>query len=722
MAKDTNKLIADQAKEIASLKTQLKQKETADTNLTERQLDLNKSLVDALARQLEIKDEIAKSEDYVRIAVEQKQKFEKRADHDLFVKFKKIERNKKIQLDILRIEQESIKATIDQTRALSEQTKLLIKRQEYGEKYSDTFASSLNFLDDIESSIKTIPIAGDFLSKAIGIDGLKEKMVKKFEEGWNTVKTGVSETSSAMGDVTGGVDVASMATKGFGISMSAVLATTMSIGAVIALFKKALSLDQEVTDLAKGLGIVKKDAVELNNQLIDIASNTRVVGADTKALTESYTELANSLGVSVLASKDLAETQVYLKNQIGLSADEAIDFQKFSMLSGKSSEQNLAVIKTAVDSLTGGLLNYKSVTKDIAKASKAVQASYKGNIDALVKATIQAKKFGMTLDEAKALSDGILNIEESIGAEMTANVLTGKHVNLNTARQLALQGDVAAAAAETLKQVGSYDELMQMAPYQQKSLADAAGLTTEQLIKSAEEQKNINSIAESLGITLKQNEKLTDKQIAQAAALGNSEAKQLAIANQQAAAQEKLAQLGNKLTLIFAKVATPLMEILDPLMEMIDTLFPAIQTAIEIAFFPLRAAASLLSGIVKIFTGNDLTKSSKNISQNVADNVDSMQDGIVNSKGLVVKSPKGTYSLDENDSIIAGTNLTSTTTNNTATNNNSRLESLLEKLIAKVDQPVYINMGGKVIDELDNRITLRKTYTTKVDGGYGVFG
>jgi len=46
-------------------------------------------------------------------------------------------------------------------------------------------------------------------------------------------------------------------------------------------------------------------------------------------------------------------------------------------------------------------MNYKDVAKDIANSSKAVQASYKGNIAALTKAVVTAKKFGMTLDQTK---------------------------------------------------------------------------------------------------------------------------------------------------------------------------------------------------------------------------------------------------------------------------------------------------------------------------------
>jgi hypothetical protein len=80
--------------------------------------------------------------------------------------------------------------------------------------------------------------------------------------------------------------------------------------------------------------------------------------------------------------------------------------------------------------------------------------------------------------------------------------------------------------------------------------------------------------------------------------------------------------------------------------------------------------------------------------------------------------------FDKGDIILAGTNLTGE--NSTPSGNGGKgigeLAGLLRELIAKVDQPVKMNINGRVMDEIEKQITLRKTYSTKVDGGYGTFG
>jgi hypothetical protein len=105
----------------------------------------------------------------------------------------------------------------------------------------------------------------------------------------------------------------------------------------------------------------------------------------------------------------------------------------------------------------------------------------------------------------------------------------------------------------------------------------------------------------------------------------------------------------------------------------------------------------------------------------------SVNDAMIDpSGGLVVSGPKGSYQLDSNDSIIAGTNLQPTTgdTSNAgvASSGNSEVISLLKQLIAKIDQPIKINIGGRVIEELESQASMRRSYNTKIDGAYGVNG
>jgi hypothetical protein len=832
-AKQSNKSAQEEAEvQIEILTTQKDQAKQAGAS-ARADAERNKSLrdqVDAYSKMtgaqkkaqslLDTRDKISQS-----IADIEKEIAETTGDNEVMVKNilkEKIKQLKNIQ-EVNNIEIDNLTLSEDQLKAREKLAKI-------EEEVSKSVGKSLGFLDKISSTIEEIPIVGGILSKALGVDDLKQKLTKDLTKQimgmGSTFKSAFASAGGGLAGMAGGIKsiIPMIGTMGATLwaSLAPILPILLPIIAAVMLLKRAFEMDQELTDMARGLGVSKHEATYIHEELLDIAETTKVVGANSEALGKAYIDVAKSMGVTKLANAEMAETQVLLTKSIGMATEEAVAFQKMSMAGGKSSEQNLAVIKAGVESMTGGLMSYKEVAGDIAKSSKAVQASYKGNIAALTKAVVTAKKFGMTLDQTKKSADSLLDIETSLENEMKANVLTGKSMNMNKARQLALEGKSAEAIEEAMHQAGGLAEFQNMNHIQQKAIAEAAGMTVDEMTAGMEAQKNMESIAKDVGVALGENGKFTDEQLKAAEKLGNKEAKKMLQQKQVNSAQEKMAEMGNKLMVIFDKIATPLMEIIDPLMSLIDFIFPAIMATMKFAFAPLLGIADMFKGIKKIIDGDimgglkdistaiiefffrplkfvwdmltgffpglkeaaskaidwiigavkgilpdwaisliggddDKAKESKEeyekltpVQQEGVDNAtgtvkDKVQDALINPDGgLVVKGSKGSFQLDKNDSIVAGTELNQSSESSSegggilsslasaiaaplsavgnmmgAKPDNSELVSLLKQLIAKVDQPVQFNIGGKAIDEIAKQTSVRKSYSGKVDGAYG---
>ena len=317
-------------------------------------------------------------------------------------------------------------------------------------------------------------------------------------------------------------------------------------------------------------------------------------------------------------------------------------------------------------------MNFKAISKDIAKVSKSTLASYKGDVKALTLAAIQAKKIGMSLEDAHGVSEKLLDVESSIEAEMKANVLTGKHMNMNKARQLAFEGDIAGAAAEAVKQAGDYDSLLKMKPTQLKAVADAAGMEVDQLMKAGELQKMSAALG---GEQIKDMKDLTAEQIEQlksSEAITAEKADQMLKEQQQASAQEKMSAATDKLKAVFVSMITPIMGIIDPIMSLLDTIMPALEVSMEMAFYPLKVAFGIVESLVKLiqgdlsgawdaFTGGfsifGLGEDDHGAGGGGEAGAEPMHDGMISGAGTVIKSPKGTYKLADEDTIIAGTEL-----------------------------------------------------------------
>jgi hypothetical protein len=675
MAKNDTKLIADQAKEIASLKSQLKAKQDAAASDQAKTLDISEQLTANAAEELQIAEKILSinrgKKDIAKELAKARAAQNKDAEKELMM----YRRSENLMARMLKARQATLKDEKVSLETQKKQNELLKARKELGEKYGDTFKDSLGIISDIDDQIKKIPIVGDFLSKAIGIDGLQDNLVKKFEAGWAETSEGAKETAESVGEMPGGVDEASKATKGFSMGMGAVLGIAMAVGAVVALFKAGLELDQEVTDLAKGLGVSHHEAHEIHHEMLNIAATTKVVGANAHALHEAYMQLSEVTGQSVINNTKMLETQVLLTKQYGMAGDEAAAFQTMSAGTGKTTEQQLGTIQKMTEeynAMTGDSMNFKAITKDIAKVSKATLASYKGDVKALTLAAIQAKKMGMSLEDAASVSEKLLDVESSIEAEMKANVLTGKHMNMNKARQLAFDGDIAGAAAEAVKQAGSYDELMKMKPMQQKAIAEAAGMTVDQLTKAAEMQKMSVALG---GKEIKDLSDLNEQDRQRLVASGDisaEKANELAIQEQQASVQERLAQTLDGIKATFISIIDgPLGSIMEAFGSIVGNahVMKGIIAAAAIAAIPFAismasAAISAISamsamtlgvGAIAIAGGIAVAAASMASERDKAEKVD---DAMIDPDGgLVVKGKKGTFQLNEGDSIVAGTEL-----------------------------------------------------------------
>ena len=226
-------------------------------------------------------------------------------------------------------------------------------------------------------------------------------------------------------------------------------------------------------------------------------------------------------------------------------------------------------------------------------------------------------------------SDGLLSFEESIASQFEFQAMTGKMINFDKARQLALDGKIAEATQEVLSNVGSLAEFDAMRPLAQRKLAEATGMNVDELTKSlAVQEKLANATddqrAAAMGLNLsaaeiasKSPEQL-QKLLAQQEASGQI-AKDFAVLKDDLASA--LIPLGQVLLTVFSGISSVVSYIVDgfkmlaPILKVIGILLSpilaimgamaivsAITTAMAtFAAFPIigfALAASAVAGIV----------------------------------------------------------------------------------------------------------------------------
>jgi hypothetical protein len=378
------------------------------------------------------------------------------------------------------------------------------------------------------------------------------------------------------------------------------------IGVAVSAFKQLVSLGFEFSritaDIAKNQGISSDQAALTQDRLRSIASSSKDTLMTTNNLVEATNNLNTAFGTSADFSEKTLEDNLKLTKNLGLTVDEAAEFAKLSTITGQTQEE----IVNFIGKQRKGVISNKKVLSEVAKVNGQLFAQYKGSPALISQAIIKTQKLGMTIQQAQNASKQLLNFEESISAELEAELLTGKDINLEKARYLALQGDSAGSAQELMKNVGSLADFQKLNVIQQEALAKAVGMTTDELTDSLVKSEQIKRLdQDQVKLYQSQIKELRDKgQIEKANALEQQmlNGKSLELANIQADAQERLTRAGEKFKDSLASiVAGPAGALLEKVATVAEQLAGSPLGKIALTTVAVTALAGGIATFAKIF-------------------------------------------------------------------------------------------------------------------------
>ena len=257
------------------------------------------------------------------------------------------------------------------------------------------------------------------------------------------------------------------------------------------LFKGAQSLKTE-------LGISDEAAVGLQMQISEVSMSMRAAGVETADVAEAQMALINNFGGVNASSTELLMNMAKLKADFGVSGQAAGALMVTMKAIGASSEQAAMEMAKNVASLAQAEgVAPGQVMQDIANNTEAFAGFAKDGGMNVAMAAIEAKKLGINFDTAVKIADNLLDFESSIQQQMEAEILLGRQLNLDKARQLALSGDIEGLQREVLKNVGSEADFNAMNVLQRRALAQSIGISVTELSKMVANQNNINKATET---------------------------------------------------------------------------------------------------------------------------------------------------------------------------------------------------------------------------------
>jgi|TARA_R110002012_G_C11657047_1_gene611829 hypothetical protein len=480
------------------------------------------------------------------------------------------------QLDALRSQAASnvkqIKQTIDKVAlkgAENEQEEALLKAKSDGLIIEDDLLKKIdNQIQLRKEANRLMGVAGGLLSALNEAAGPFAKALKldQVEKDMKKVADRVADTGEGFGKIQ---VLAAGVGSAIGSAFSTITDPAVVIGSVLSAFG----------DIQKSQKEFRQQTGQSVDQFADISSTLASNTDQLKAATALTKEL--NVNASVIFSPETIAEVAELTEFMGMGAHEAAQLAKFSKLSGQELSKTTADMESNFKNFvyterTG--LNFKKVMDDVGSVSSAVSMSLGSNPDAIMDAALAAGKLGISLQKVDEIAGSLLDFESSIAAEMEAELLIGKELNLEKARQAALNNDLATVAEELAKNEGAMKAFATGNRIQQEAVAKAMGMSREEMAKMIYQQKLQNGLSE--------------QQAADAANMSLEDAKRLT-------AQESIAKA-------MEKVAQAAANILDFFMPILDNAFVLHATLLTTAaiiggkmLIGLRGSLKEMSGMVK---------------------------------------------------------------------------------------------------------------------------
>jgi len=361
---------------------------------------------------------------------------------------------------------------VDDARLISLQADL----NEQYETQNQLLKKQLDFSNEIN---KKVGLTGKFLASSSKIPFLG----KILEGGEALTKMNIA---AAKADATK-MSVLNAGVKGIGAGISKSLLDPVTL--FMFFMTKALKANAEAVELGKALGIQGEYYRETLSK-IELSSGN--INVTTENLVKAFGQLSASTGLAYKYTTDQLSTQIKLTEQVGLQAEDAAQINKFAIVNNKTSEETyrsfVKGLTTARNQLKVGI-NFKTALTEAAKVSGELAVNLGYNPETIAKAVVQMKALGTSLEQTKSQGDFLLNWETSIESELKSELLIGQQMNLERARAAALTGDQITLAKELSNQGMTLQKFENLNVIARRSYAEALGLNVDQLSNQLQLQK-----------------------------------------------------------------------------------------------------------------------------------------------------------------------------------------------------------------------------------------
>jgi hypothetical protein len=383
--------------------------------------------------------------------------------------------------------------------------------------------------------------------------------------------------------------------------------------------KEYTELNSAAKKFREETGLTADQTKDIDNQVKSIRHEFADLGVEADDVYDSIKALKTEFGDSIPFTKAIVSSLTVMNKNFGIAQSDAaavnMIFQNMAGLTAQTA-QNVSMQLVDLAQMAG--VAPSQLFKDIAESAEESYKYFRGDINALAKAAVEARRLGTNIKSVVKTTEQLLDFETGIEKELMAATFVGGQFNLTQARALAYAGKHVDAQKEILKQVQRTGDFRNKDVFTQRALADAAGMSVEEINKQltmqeklvglSDEQKKLVADAMDKGLSITD---MTDSQL-------QDKVKELAAQKQIADSVTQMENAFKGIAASLGSAVVPLLEGLAPVitilaegfgfifkvLNFIPGLFPAIIAGLTAMWIMSKKAAiaQQMAAIAKVYS------------------------------------------------------------------------------------------------------------------------
>ena len=348
------------------------------------------------------------------------------------------------------------------------------------EESGDFLSKQLGLYKDVNVINKEL-LAKESLKKNVSNDFAKQQL--KQIQGQNIIRKNVSAQLAGFKKLIAGA-------KTFNLVLAAnpVIAIGAALVFVLTLLTK---INKALGETRTSLGVSAVEAAKIRLRVEATSQALQALGLGAEDAQTSFDAIRQTFGGIDQASSKFVFNLARAQLVTGATTSQIADLLAIQeSVTSASRETLLAQLSTVSAAIRLEGVAPDAVFRQLAENAEAVALSINDGGDNLIRAAIQARKLGVEFRTVTGIADKLLDFESSIESQLQASVLLGREINLDRARQLALNNDLAGALEEVVTQVGGEAEFNELNRIQRQALADSVGVSVQELSRLVRDNAN----------------------------------------------------------------------------------------------------------------------------------------------------------------------------------------------------------------------------------------